>query len=78
MSMNVLPHSSNMRSRLKEVSCEQQLPSDTGIDLLRQATQGNPRQAGVVIQHVMCLAVPKGLNHLPDDLVQQGIKELCT
>jgi len=60
----------------KEAGCQQKLLSDTGIDLLRQATQGNPRQACVVIKHVMCLAVPKGLNHLPDDLVQEGIKEL--
>lgn len=60
----------------KEVGCQQQLLSDSGIDLLRQAAQGNPRQAGLVIKHAMCLAVPKGLNHLPDDLIQQAIAEL--
>ncbi len=60
----------------KEAGCEQKLLSDTGIDLLRQATQGNPRQASMVIKHAMCLAVPKGINHLPDDLVQQAITEL--
>lgn len=60
----------------KEAGCQQQLLSDSGIDMLRQAAQGNPRQAGSVIKHAMCLAVPKGLNHLPDDLIEHAIKEL--
>lgn len=60
----------------KDAGCPQQLLSDSGIDLLRQATQGNPRQAGLVIKHAMCLATAQGLNHLPDDLIQQTIKEI--
>ena len=59
-----------------DAGCQQQLLSDSGIDLLRQAVQGNPRQACLVIKHAMRLAAPKGLNHLPDDLIQQTIKEI--
>jgi MSHA biogenesis protein MshM len=61
---------------LQEAGCQQQLLSDSGIDLLRQSAQGNPRQAGLVLKHAMCLAVPKGLQHLPDDLIEQSIEEL--
>lgn len=60
----------------KDAGCQQQLLSDSGIEMLRQAAQGNPRQAGLVIKQAMLLAVPKGLNHLPDDLVQQAIKDI--
>jgi type II secretory pathway predicted ATPase ExeA len=59
---------------LKDVGCEQRLLSDTGMDLLRQGSQGRPRQAGFLLQHAMRLAVPKGLNHLPDDLIVEAIE----
>jgi MSHA biogenesis protein MshM len=60
---------------LKEVGCHQQLLSDPGIELLRQASQGKPRQAGLILQHALRLAVPKGLNHLPDELINDAIRE---
>jgi len=66
-----------LKHALNEVGCQQQLLSDNGIDLPQQATQGNPRQTGLVLKHAMCLAVPTGPNHSPDDLIQQAIKELC-
>jgi hypothetical protein len=34
------------------------------------------RQAGRILCTAMRLAVPKGLNHLPDEIVQQAIAEL--
>jgi hypothetical protein len=46
------------------------------LELLRQASKGLPRQAGRILCTAMRLAVPKALNHLPDDLVQQAIAEL--
>ena len=52
------------------------LLSDSGLELLRQASQGLPRQAGRLIKLAMQLAVPKGLNHLPDELIQQAIEEI--
>ena len=61
---------------LKVAGCEHTLMTDTGIELLRQASQGIPRQVGRIVRQAMRLAVPKGLNHIPDDLIQQAIEEL--
>ena len=60
---------------LKAVGCQQPLMSDSGLEYLRQAAQGSPRQAGTILRHALRLAVPKQLNHLPDELIQQAIKE---
>ncbi|MDA0788578.1 MAG: ATP-binding protein [Proteobacteria bacterium] len=65
-----------IKHAFKEAGGQQQLLSDSGIDLLRQASQGNPRHAGVILKQAMCLAVPKALNHLPDNLLEQAIEEL--
>jgi len=61
---------------LKQVGCQHQLLSDSGIELLRQTSRGLPRLAGRIIITAMRLAVPKGLNHLPDDLLQEAIESL--
>ena len=61
---------------LKSAGCTHTLLADTGMELLRQASKGLPRQAGRILRNTMRLAVPKGLNHLPDELVQQAISEL--
>ena len=34
------------------------------------------RHAGRILKTAMQMAVPKGLNHLPDDLLQQAIEAL--
>ncbi len=60
----------------RQAGAQQTLLSDSGMELLRQASQGLPRQAGRIIKTSMRLAVPKGLNHLPDELIQQAIEEL--
>lgn len=52
------------------------LISDSGLELLRQASQGLPRQAGRILKVAMQLAAQKKLAHLPDDLLQQAITEL--
>jgi MSHA biogenesis protein MshM len=44
--------------------------------MLRLASQGLPRHAGRTLRAAMLRAVPKGLNHLPDDLLQETIEEL--
>jgi MSHA biogenesis protein MshM len=46
------------------------------MEIVRQASKGLPRNAGTILCTAMRLAVPKGLNHLPDDLLQQAIGEL--
>ncbi len=61
---------------LKAVGCQHTLLSDSGMEILRHASKGLPRQAGRILRTTMRLAVPKGLNHLPDDLLQQAIAEL--
>ena len=59
-----------------EAGAQHTLVSDSGLELLRQASQGLPRQAGRILKTSLQLAVPKGLNHLPDELIQQAIEEL--
>jgi type II secretory pathway predicted ATPase ExeA len=61
---------------LKQAGCNQRLFSDSGLEMLRQASGGKPRQAGQILRTAMKLAVPKGLNHLPDDLIQEAIEVL--
>jgi type II secretory pathway predicted ATPase ExeA len=61
---------------LKSAGCQHTLLTDSGMEILRQASKGLPRQAGRILRTAMRLAVPKGLNHLPDDLLQQAIAEV--
>lgn len=60
---------------LQSAGCTHTLLADSGMELLRQASLGLPRHAGRILKTAMQLAVPKGLNHLPDDLLQQAIEE---
>jgi MSHA biogenesis protein MshM len=61
---------------LKTAGCQHTVLADSGMELLRLASQGLPRQAGRILRAALQRAVPKGLNHLPDDLLQQTIEEL--
>lgn len=61
---------------LKGAGCQHTLLADSGLEIFRQASKGLPRQAGRILGTAMRLAVPKGLNHLPDELLQQAIAEL--
>jgi MSHA biogenesis protein MshM len=61
---------------LQAAGCQHTLLADSGMEILRQASQGLPRQAGRILRAAMRLAVPKGLNHLPDELLQQAMEEL--
>ena len=61
---------------LKVAGCQHTLLADSGMEVLRQASKGMPRQAGRILRTAMRLAVPKGLNHLPDELLQQALEEL--
>ena len=61
---------------LEAVGCKQTLLSDSGMELLRQSSQGKPRQAGQILKAALRLAVPKGLNHLPDELIQEAVEVL--
>jgi len=50
--------------------------SDSGLELLLQGSQGIPRKAANILKTAMRLAVPKGLNHLTDDLLRAAMEEL--
>jgi len=60
----------------RHAGAQHTLLSDSGLEVLRQASQGVPRKAGVILKTSMQLAMAKGLNHLPDDIIQQAIEEL--
>ena len=53
---------------LKHAGCQHTLLTDSGLELLRQASKGLPRQAGRILCLAMRLAVPRGLNHLPEEM----------
>ena len=52
------------------------LLADTGMELLLRASKSVPRLGGRILHTAMRLDVPKGLNHLPDELPQQAATEL--
>lgn len=60
----------------RHAGAQHTLLSDSALELLRQASQGGPRKAGIILKISMQLAMNKGLNHLPDDIIQQAIEEL--
>lgn len=60
----------------KAAGCAHTLIADSGLELLRQASQGLPRHAGRILHRALELAVAKGLNHLPDELLHQASEEL--
>ena len=47
--------------------------SESGIELIRGASKGNPRKVHQVITTAMRLAADNQLNHLPDDIIQNSI-----
>ncbi len=50
-----------------------QLLSDSAIELIRMASQGNPRKAHQIIVTSMRLAADRQMNHLPDEIIQEAI-----
>lgn len=61
---------------MQHAGCSHTLLSDSGIELLRSASMGLPRHAGRILKGAMQLAAQQGINHLPDELLQQTIEEL--
>lgn len=59
---------------LKSAGCNQTLLSDTGYELLRQTSQGNPRTTGVLLNTALRLACEQQLNHLPDNMIEQAVE----
>jgi type II secretory pathway predicted ATPase ExeA len=61
---------------LTHAGAKHTLLADSGMEILRQASRGSPREASRILNTALHLAVPKGLNHLPDEVLQQAIEEL--
>jgi MSHA biogenesis protein MshM len=47
--------------------------SDSGVELIRMTSKGNTRQAHNILVASLQLACEKKMNHLSDDIVQEGI-----
>ncbi len=60
----------------KEAGCQNTLLSDSGIELIRTASQGRPRNVHRILVCAMQLAAKRGLSHLPDDLLQEAMAQL--
>ncbi|QEP42998.1 AAA family ATPase [Ectothiorhodospiraceae bacterium BW-2] len=60
----------------ESAGASQTLLSDSGIELLHQASGGIPRRAARLLKTSLNLAAEKGMNHLPDELIQAAIEEL--
>jgi len=60
----------------KQADVNNTILSDSGIELIRMASQGNPRKAHQVILPAMRLSAENNLNHLPDDVIQEAINLL--
>jgi len=58
---------------LEEAGCTQQLLSDSGIELIRCASGGNPRLAHRVLVTGLRVAADKNMGHLPDDVIEEAI-----
>jgi type II secretory pathway predicted ATPase ExeA len=61
-----------------EAGCTHKLLSDSGTELIRMSSQGNPRKAHQVIVASLRLATDKKINHLPDDIIQRAITMLSS
>lgn len=60
----------------KEAGCQTTLLTDSGIELIRSASQGRPRSASRILVGAMQLATKKGFSHLPDEVLQEAIAQL--
>jgi MSHA biogenesis protein MshM len=56
-----------------QAGCTHQLMAESGIELIRTASQGNPRRAHQLIITSLRLATDKKINHLPDDIIKEAI-----
>lgn len=58
----------------KAVGAQGTLLSDTGYELLRHASQGNPRSTGILLNTALRLACEQGVTHLPDTIIEQAVE----
>jgi MSHA biogenesis protein MshM len=58
---------------LAQAGCDNTILSDSGIEILRMASKGNPRQLHRLLVAALRLAADTKQNHLPDDLIKESI-----
>ncbi len=60
----------------EDAGSNQTLLSETGIELIRAASQGKLRVAHHLLVAALRIAANNNMNHLPDDIIQQAIEML--
>lgn len=61
---------------LKDSGIQSQIISDSGMNMLCMASQGNPRIANKILITALQFAAYRGINHLPDDILKTAITSL--
>ncbi len=67
---------SMIKHGFEEAGCQKTLLSDSGVELIRVASQGKLRLAHLLIVASLRIAADKGMNHLSDDIIREGIEIL--
>ena len=65
-----------MHHAFKEAGAQSSLLTESGIEIIRMSSQGKPRYVYRILSTAMQLATQKGLNFLPDDILQEAIAQL--
>lgn len=60
----------------KEAGATASLLSDSGVELLRTSSGGKPRYAHRILNESLSLALKKGLNHIPDEVIETAILQI--
>ncbi len=61
---------------LSDAGCQQTLLSNSGIELIRVASQGKPRLAHSLLTAALRDAADQNMNHLSDEIIEQAIRML--
>jgi type II secretory pathway predicted ATPase ExeA len=65
-----------IQQAFKEAGAQSNLMTESGMEILRLSSQGKPRHLHHILVGAMELATQKGLNFLPDDILQEAITQL--
>ncbi len=61
---------------MKEAGSQIKLLSESGIEMLRLASQGKARHASKILQSALRIGAKKGLAHLPDEIIKEAVEDL--
>ena len=70
------PFSQLIDHAFKTAGCQTKLVSDSGIEMLRIASQGRPRHVHLILSTSMQMAAQRNLSHIPDDIIQEAVFKL--